>query len=205
MFKIGLTGGIASGKTTIEQLFQKLGVPVLDADLIARDLVEPNKPAFASIIGHFGSSFIKDGCLDRAMLRKLIFNDPLERKWLESILHPLIYSELQERSNNLESDYCIMVIPLLLENGRSDFVNRILLVDCPEYMQHQRLASRDGLNDEEISKILAAQMKRQDRLKAADDILENINDIEQLFCQVKELHKTYSSMAKSDSPKIKYL
>jgi dephospho-CoA kinase len=195
MLKIGLTGGIGCGKTTIAKLFAAKGVPVLDADSISRDLVEPGRPALQEIALHFGPEVLKNGRLDRARLRRLVFAVPGARQWLESLLHPLVYAEMQRRIARLSAPYCLLVVPLLLETGRRDFVDRLLVVDCPTELQRQRVRLRDGSDDTEIDRILSIQVAREDRLAAADDVIENAADQEKLSEQVDRLHQFYLSLS----------
>ncbi|CAL1239164.1 dephospho-CoA kinase [Candidatus Methylocalor cossyra] len=194
MLKIGLTGGIGCGKSTVAALFQALGVPVLDADQIARELVEPGQPALEAIVNHFGPGIVVAGKLDRARLRQLVFAAPEQRRWLESLLHPLIYAELERRLASLSGPYCLLVIPLLLESGRRSFVDRVLVVDCPEPVQRQRVKSRDGMSDAEVDRLLAAQLGREERLRAADDVIENAGAPESLPPQVEQLHRAYLAL-----------
>jgi dephospho-CoA kinase len=195
MLKIGLTGGIGCGKTTIAKLFAAKGVPVLDADSISRDLVEPGRPALQEIALNFGPEVLKNGRLDRARLRRLVFAVPGARQWLESLLHPLVYAEMQRRIARLSAPYCLLVVPLLLETGRRDFVDRLLVVDCPTELQRQRVRLRDGSDDTEIDRILSTQVAREDRLAAADDVIENAADQEKLSEQVDRLHQFYLSLS----------
>ena len=194
IFKVGVTGGIGCGKTTIAGLFAEKGVPVIDADQISRQLVEPGQPAFAAIVQHFGADLLKNGRLNRSKLREQIFTRPNEKEWLENLLHPLIYREMQQQAELLSTPYCLWVVPLLLETGHRDYVDRLLVVDCPVELQRQRIQSRDGLDDAGIDLVLAAQISRQQRLAAADDILENVVPLSELQPHVEGLHKFYSDM-----------
>jgi dephospho-CoA kinase len=195
MLKIGLTGGIGCGKTTVAKLFAAKGAPVLDADSISREMVEPGRPALQEIVLHFGPEVLKNGRLDRARLRRLVFAVPGARQWLESLLHPLVYAEMQRRIARLSAPYCLLVVPLLLETGRRDFVDRLLVVDCPTELQRQRVRLRDGSDDTEIDRILSTQVAREDRLAAADDVIENAADQEKLSEQVDRLHQFYLSLS----------
>lgn len=196
MLVIGLTGGIGSGKSTVAELFAAKGIPVLDADLIARELVEPNQPAFDAIVRHFGARILRDGALDRAELRKVIFAHPEEKRWLEALLHPLVYSEIGRRIATLSAPYCIVVVPLLLETGQRQLVDRLLVVDCPEDIQRRRVKLRDGLTDAQIGQIMASQLGRAERLAAADDLLENIGDEATLAERVERLHRSYLTLSR---------
>ena len=181
IFKVGLTGGIGCGKTTIAGLFAERGVPVIDADQISRQLVEPGQPALAAIARHFGADL-------------LIFTRSDEREWLENLLHPLVYREMQQQAELLSAPYCLWVVPLLLETGHRDLVDRLLVVDCPVDLQRRRIQTRDGLDEAGIDLVLAAQIGRHQRLAAADDILENVGPIADLHTHVEELHKFYSDV-----------
>ena len=196
MYKVGLTGGIACGKTTIAGLFAEHGVTIIDADQVARDLVEPGQPALAAIAARFGDEMLSHGRLDRARLRQRIFAHTDDRRWLENLLHPLIYQALERQSQASDSPYCLLVIPLILETGRRDFVDRLLVVDCRPETQRRRLGSRDGLDDQSIDRILSAQLSREERLEAANDVLVNEGPIESLRDPVQGLHRQYLKLAK---------
>jgi dephospho-CoA kinase len=195
MLKIGLTGGIGCGKTTVADLFAARGVPVLDADRVARELVEPGKSAFDAIVRRFGTDVLRGGHLDRSRLRAIVFADAEARNWLESLLHPLVYRELERRIGNLSAPYCLLVIPLLLETGHRDFVDRLLVVDCPEDVQRRRVARRDGLGGPEIERIMASQASRAERLAAADEVMDNTASREDLAARVERLHRHYLDLA----------
>jgi len=192
MLKVGLTGGIGCGKTTVANLFAEKGVPVIDADQISRQLVEPDRPVFWAIVRHFGEDVLLDGQLNRRMLKERIFLRPDEREWLENLLHPLIYQEIQGQVASFSAPYCLLVVPLLLETGRRDLVDRLLVVDCPPEVQRQRIGIRDGLDDKTINLILAAQLSREQRLAAADDVVENFDELAALRPQIDRLHCRYS-------------
>ncbi len=196
MLTIGLTGGIGSGKSTVSDLFQSLGVPVIDSDLIAREVVQLGEPGLEGIIQNFGTGILQpDGSLDRKRLRNLVFDDETARKHLEQILHPLIRQRSQQRLATLNTPYAILAIPLLVETGLSDSVDRVLVVDCPESVQIERICSRDGINPDQAQAILAAQCSRKQRLEAADDIIDNYQSIDNLTQAVASLHKRYLSIA----------
>ncbi len=192
MLKVGLTGGIGCGKTTVANLFAEKGVPVIDADQISRQLVEPDRPVFWAIVRHFGEDVLLDGQLNRRILKERIFLRPDERQWLENLLHPLIYQEIQGQLASFSAPYCLLVVPLLLETGRRDLVDRLLVVDCPPEVQRQRIGIRDGLDDKTINLILAAQLSREQRLAAADDVVENVDELAVLRAQIDRLHCRYS-------------
>ncbi len=193
LLKVGLTGGIASGKTTVSNLFVKLGVPVIDADVIAHALVEPGQAALKEIIETFGSSIInKNGSLNRAKLRQKIFADSRQREKLELILHPRIRQAMQEKMAALSVPYCLLSIPLLLEKGWQSRVDRVLVVDCPQELQIQRLIARDGLPIDEIDHIMKTQANRDARLAIANDVIYTDYNFSQLQKQVLALHRLYS-------------
>lgn len=197
--KVGLTGGIASGKSTVANLFGELGVVIIDADVIARQVVELGQPALTQIQRVFGSKVIaQDGRLDRAALRRLIFADPEQRHKLEAILHPRIRAVMQAEVLRLQAPYCVLCIPLLAETQQSDVVERVLVVDCKVELQRERLRVRDGFSALEINQILTAQVNREVRLAIADDVIYNNLDISRLREQVLDLHLKYSAMKLSE-------
>lgn len=196
MLVVGLTGGIGSGKTTVANLFAHHGVPIIDADLIAREVTEPNQPAFSKVVKHFGESILlANGTLNRSKLREIIFEEPKQRLWLEHLLHPLIREEMQRQINKLATPYCIAVIPLLLEVEFFSFINRILVVDAPEHLQIQRTAGRDKTKAPQIEAILKTQARREDRIAHAHDVITNEGTLEDLKPQVEKLHYLYLKMA----------
>jgi dephospho-CoA kinase len=197
--RIGLTGGIGSGKSEASRRFHELGVPVIDTDVIARELVEAGQPALNEIIAVFGSDILDTSDqLDRSELRKRVFADTGQRQRLEAILHPRIRESAMIQADRLDAPYCVLVIPLLLESARDYPIDRILVVDTPQELQYRRIALRDGLSDREIAAILAAQVERQQRLAAADDILLNDSSIEMLRAQIDELHRFYLELVNSE-------
>lgn len=192
MLVIGLTGGIGSGKSTVARLFAELGVPVIDTDLLARELVEPGEAAFEEVVAAFGPEILAgDGRLDRPRLRGIVFADPHKRRQLEAILHPRIRAAVRERINALETPYCIVAIPLLVETAQRDLVDRVLVIDVPPEVQLSRAAARDGVPEEQVRAIMASQACRAERLAAADDVIANEGDIEQLRTCVTDLHTRY--------------
>ncbi len=192
MLKIGLTGGIGSGKTTVTDLFANHGVPIIDADVIAHQLTQAQQPALTKIQAQFGDQVIhSDGSLNRAYLKQVIFADPAYKKKLEAILHPLVFAEMSNQIAQLHADYVILCIPLLLETGRSKFVDRILVIDCPVETQIERVRARDQLSDTTIQAIIDAQTSRSKKLDAADDIINNSGSKILLADQVKKLHNSY--------------
>lgn len=195
MIKIGLTGGIASGKTTVANLFRDRGVPIIDADEIAHRISQPGHRAYSEIIAQFGKAvLLPNSRINRAKLREMIFKDDVARTRLESILHPMIEAEMQSQVDALDAAYCILVIPLLLEAGQQDMVDRILVIDTNEDHQLERLIQRDGVNKEHGHRILASQISRAERLAAADDYIDNNGDPSELATRVDELHGMYLSL-----------
>lgn len=196
VFVLGLTGGIGSGKTAASDLFADLGITVVDADLISRQVVTPGSLALDSIAAHFGPAILlPDGELDRKSLRARIFSNPEEKHWLESLLHPLIREEIDRQLQQAESPYTILSSPLLFETGQDTMVDRVLLIDVPEPVQLQRTSTRDGISAEAVSRIMATQMSREQRRAQADDILVNDRDLHYLAEQVKTLHHHYLHLA----------
>jgi dephospho-CoA kinase len=196
MLVVGLTGGIGSGKSTVARLFEAKGVPVIDADQIARDLVQPGQPALNEIRQAFGDVIdAGTGCLDRRHLAERVFADPAARRRLESILHPRIRRIMQHRVARLQSPYAILVIPLLLEAGQTDLVDRVLVVDLPEAEQLRRVEQRDQRDEAQIRAIMANQVPRLQRLQAADDIIDNAGGMDELRRQTNRLHRCYLELA----------
>ena len=199
--RIGLTGGIASGKSTVAQRFSALGVPVIDADEAARAVVQPGQPGLAKVIEKFGEGMLTaDGQLDRRALRDRVFSDPAARKDLEAILHPLIQADMERRAAQATGPYLVMAIPLLVEGGRrkgggQKRIDRILVVDVDEGIQLQRVMARDSSSLEQAQAILAAQASRADRLNAADDVLTNAGTVSDLHQAVDRLHERYLRLA----------
>lgn len=192
---LGLTGGIGSGKSTVAQHFVELGVALIDADQAARWVVQPGRPALASIAEHFGEQILQaDGQLNRAALRQRIFADSGERHWLEQLLHPLIEQEISQYLNKAPGPYSILVSPLLIESGQYRLTQRVLLVDVPEALQIERTMQRDGASRQQVEAILAAQSSREKRLQYADDVLDNSRDTGWMRREVERLHNFYLSL-----------
>ncbi|MEX6662504.1 dephospho-CoA kinase [Pseudomonas sp. W2-17] len=192
---LGLTGGIGSGKSAAAQCFMELGVHLVDADNVARWVVEPGRPALGQIAEHFGASVLQDdGTLNRAALRELIFKDPQQRVWLESLLHPLIREEIRQDLARAESAYAILVSPLLLETSQHQMVQRVLVIDVPESVQIERTVLRDKTNEEQVRAILKAQASREERLSRADDVIVNDRDPAWLKSEVERLHHFYLTL-----------
>ncbi len=196
MFRIGLTGGVASGKSTVAEIFADLGAPVVDTDVVAREVVAPGESGLEAVTAAFGKEILlPSGELDRRALRSIVFSDPQRRKRLESILHPLIRARTLQLIDALEAPYVIVVVPLLIETGFAELVERILVVDCPEAQQLERLRRRDDIGDVEAQAMLAAQTDRQARLARADDVIDNSGGLEATRGQVRALHERYLAMA----------
>lgn len=197
MYVVAITGGIGSGKTTIANQFAELGIDVVDADVIAREVVESGSPALAAIADHFGPDVITpDGQLDRRRLREQVFSDPSAKAWLNALLHPLIRSEMQRQCAAARSPYCLLVVPLLVENKLTGLANRVLVVDVDEATQIERTCRRDGVTTEQAKAIIAAQASRSERLAAADDVIENGNGSEMAIkARILTLHETYLAFA----------
>jgi dephospho-CoA kinase len=192
---LGLTGGIGSGKSAVAQHFIDLGVHLVDADQAARWVVEPGRPALARIVERFGPQVLQaDGTLDRAALRQLVFQDEAQRRWLESLLHPLIFQEIDQYLSRAESPYAILVSPLLVESGQHRMTQRVLVVDVPEELQLQRSMARDASSEEQIRAILKAQASREERLRHAHDVLLNDRDLAWLKREVERLHDFYLTL-----------
>jgi dephospho-CoA kinase len=198
---IGLTGGIASGKSTVSGLFAALGVPVIDTDQIARDVVAPGTDLLARVVAHFGVGMLTPaGELNRRALRARVFADPADRASLEAMMHPAIMMELRRRAASAGGAYQIMAIPLLVEHHLGGSVDRVLLVDCDEELQLRRVQIRDGATLAQARAVLAAQASRAARLAVADDVIVNDGDLERLRGQVEVLHIRYGTLARERLP-----
>ena len=199
MLRIGLTGGICAGKSTVAGLFHALGVPIVDADELAHELVRPGMPALQQIVARFGERVLNaDGSLDRKLLREHVFADPAERRALEGILHPAIREATRQRLQALEqtaTPYAINAVPLLIETGLAGTFDRILVVDVPEQVQKRRLMERDGIDAAQARRILQTQASRKARLDAADDVISNDGSRAQLSAEVQRLHARYLELA----------
>ena len=206
MLKIGLTGGIGSGKTTVSDLFTQLDnnkkkVAIIDTDIIARQIVEVDKPAYKEIIKIFGKGILnKDASINRKTLRNIIFNNPELKQQLEDITHPKIQAEVNRKISQLNTQYCIIVIPLLFETKSDYAIDRILVVDCDTTTQIKRTIQRDQTTTQDVENIIKAQQPREYRLKQADDIINNNHDLKQLKQQVQQLHSFYLKLAKEHKP-----
>ncbi len=196
ILRIALTGGIASGKSTVAELFAARGVPIIDTDRIARDVVEPGQPPLERLVARFGKGILTpDGHLDRPKLREIVFSDPKARADLEALTHPAIGSAVEALSAAAGGPYQILVIPLLVEKGLTGRVDRVLVVDCPEEVQLERLQKRDGSSPEQARSMLNAQASRAERLKAAHEVIHNESDLAALAGQIATLHQRYLELA----------
>ncbi|MBT9432385.1 dephospho-CoA kinase [Candidatus Sodalis endolongispinus] len=197
-FIVALTGGIGSGKSTVANAFAALGVPLVDADVIAREVVQPESPALDAIVQRFGPAMLSaDGSLDRAALRARIFSDPAEKAWLNGLLHPLIQRQTEQRLRSARTPYVLWVVPLLIENNLQQSADRVLVVDVDRARQIARTLSRDGVSRAQVENILAAQVSRQQLLACADDIIDNSGRPEEITDRVATLHQRYLALAAS--------
>jgi dephospho-CoA kinase len=193
---IGLTGGIGSGKSEVSRRFEQLGITVIDADIIAREVVALDSNALIAITEHFGQQILsQDKTLNRSKLRELIFDNNDEKIWLENLLHPIIRNETIAQLKNSKSPYAILSSPLLLETTQHELVDRVLVIDTSEELQLVRASARDASNTEQIRKIMATQMKRSERCNKAGDIIRNHGDLKELDLQIQNLHKQYLALA----------
>lgn len=200
MLVIGLTGGIGSGKTAASDFFASKGITVVDADVVAREVVEPGEPAWSAIKERYGAiALLEDQTLNRPWLRQKVFSEPDERVWLEQQTHPRIRDSLIQQLADAQSPYALLVSPLLFESGQSSLVKRTLVIDVPEETQVERACSRDTNNEEQIRRIIAAQISRQERCHRADDIADNTGSLAQLHAQLETLHETYLALAASST------
>lgn len=196
MLRIGLTGGIASGKSTVAALFAELGAGIVDTDVISREVVAPGEPGLEAVAEAFGASILTPGGeLDRGALRRIVFRDAERRRALEAILHPLIRARTLHAIEQLDAPYAIVVVPLLLETGFDALVDRILVVDCPQALQRERLRRRDAADAGEADAMLAAQLGREARLARADDVIDNGGSLAATRAQVATLHARYVDLA----------
>ena len=204
MYVVAITGGIGSGKTTIANQFAALGIEVVDADLIAREVVEPGTPALAAIASHFGPGILDEqGRLDRRALRERIFSDPAAKSWLNALLHPIIRSEMLRQCAAVSSPYCLLVVPLLVENRLTELADRVLVIDVDEATQIERTCRRDGVSREQAQAILASQANRSERLAMADDVLDNQSGTtETIRERILALHETYLAFASQQAPQV---
>ncbi|NEX90760.1 dephospho-CoA kinase [Aeromonas rivipollensis] len=204
MYVVAITGGIGSGKTTVANQFAALGIEVVDADLIAREVVEPGTPALTAIASHFGPGILDEqGRLDRRALRERIFSDPAAKSWLNALLHPIIRSEMLRQCAAANSPYCLLVVPLLVENRLTGLADRVLVIDVDEATQIERTCRRDGVSREQAQAILASQASRSERLAMADDVLDNQSGTtETIRERILALHETYLAFASQQAPQV---
>lgn len=197
MLTVGLTGGIASGKTTVSNLFAELGVPIIDADVLSRNLLDPGEKAYTQVIQHFGESIVtEDQRIDRKRLRQLIFTQPEEKHWIETMLHPLIYQRCHQAiQKHASAAYLLLVVPLLFESNFQTLVDRICVVSCPAEIQLERLVKRDHIEAELAGKMIAQQLSNQQRVARAHDIIDNKDDQADLSGQVNALHQKYLELS----------
>ena len=196
IYRVGLTGGIASGKSAVAQMFAELGIPVIDTDLIAREIVSPGSPALREIAATFGAQLLRaDGSLDRPRLRAIVFAEPERRTQLEAITHPRIGMAMEAQCRQAGGPYQVVVVPLLFESGLDRRMNRVLVVDCPEELQLSRLMTRDGESAAHAKQLLAAQLSRADRLARADDVVDNSGSLVDARRRVTELDTVYRKLA----------
>ncbi|MFT5755918.1 MAG: dephospho-CoA kinase [Alteromonadaceae bacterium] len=198
-FIVGLTGGIGSGKTTVAKLFEQLHIDIVDADIVAREVVVPGQPALQKIIQHFGDQIVTEcGQLNRTLLRTLIFSDPKKKEWLNKLLHPLIRESLLTQIAATQSPYCLLVAPLLIENNLHHIVDRVLVIDVSEETQVLRVIQRDPSNAQEIKRIIANQIPRKQRVSAADDVISNEStQLHFIKEHVAKLHQAYTKLAQN--------
>ncbi len=197
-YVVALTGGIGSGKSTVAESFARHGICIVDADVIARQVVEPGQPALYKLATRFGQQIIQpDGSLNRAVLREYIFNDPSAKEWVNQLLHPLIHAKTRQLIDSATTPYVLWVVPLLIENGLQTQANRVLVVDVDEQTQLARTMQRDGVNRQQAERILRAQVSRQQRLACADDIIDNSAGAETIEPRVASLHSRYLELAAS--------
>ena len=197
---IGLTGGIASGKTTVANLFeQEFGIEIVDADVVARQVVEPGSAGLEQITQHFGPEVIEaDGTLNRARLREIIFADPSQKEWLNNLLHPIIREQMLQQLETVQSDYALLVIPLMVENNLQSLADKVVVVDVDPETQIQRTVERDQVDQQQAEAIVASQASREQRLAIADYVIKNNTKNQKLLYQITELHKKFLEMCRGN-------
>ena len=203
---VGITGGIGSGKSAVTERLERYGVVVVDADIAARTVVAPGTPALNAIADRHGPGILDNtGALNRAALRKIVFDDPAEREWLEGVTHPAIRAEIEAQLNNAASPYVVLSSPLLLESGQNTYADYVVVVDVPEALQIERTAARDNNDEALVRKIMAAQLARKARVEQADELIDNSGSISELHTRVDALHERLLKLAmrhpqQSESP-----
>lgn len=198
---VGLTGGIGSGKSAVTAEFERLGVPVVDADIVAREVVMPGTEGLAEVVAAFGADVLgADGMLDRKKLRLLVFDDDGQRKRLEGILHPRIRDRIRHKLEAVNTPYCILCVPLLVERQGYENVDRILVIDCSEELQITRVMARDNLTRLQVEAIMRTQATREQRLALADDVIENSGGLDELRAPITELHAKFTDIADNPGP-----
>ena len=196
-FIVGLTGGIGSGKTTIANEFAKLGVTLVDADIVARDVVKLGSPCLKAIEGKFGKQILMaDNTLDRSQLRKLIFADESNKQWLNDLMHPLIREQMLHALKQATSTYCILVAPLLFENNLQKLTDTTLVIDVPEQVQLSRTCHRDKVDEQQVKSIIASQINRDERIARADQVIDNTQSLSAVYQQIDLLHTKYIALSK---------
>jgi len=196
VFTIALTGGIGSGKSVVASLFKKLGVPIIDSDVISKNIILPNKPCFIEIINQFGEKILTNkGTIDRYKLREIIFDDAAARVKLENILHPVIFKNIDSQIALISYPYCLVIVPLLIETKSTQKFDRILVIDTIESLQLKRVVGRDGISPILIKKIIKMQAARKERLHYANDIIVNNDEIIDLNKSINDLHKRYLKLS----------
>lgn len=197
---IGLTGGIASGKTTVADLFQEhFNIDIVDADVVAREVVAVGSDGLRQIAEHFGEAILlEDGTLNRAKLREQIFSNPEDKTWLNALLHPMIRNKIEEGLTNIRSPYGLLVAPLLIENQMQGMADRVLIVDVPTEVQIERTMNRDNVSEEQVKAILKSQASREQRLAVADDVIKNHTKNQDLLPQITDLHQKYLAISTQD-------
>ena len=194
---IALTGGIGSGKTSIASIFKNLGVPIIDSDTISKEIILPGKPCFKDIVNEFGEEILTNkGIIDRYKLRDIIFNNDKARIKLENITHPIIFKNIDVQTSLINYPYCVVIVPLLIETKSVKYFDKVLLVDTLENIQFERVAKRDNISSTLLRKIIKTQVTRSERLKYADDIIENNSEIGNLNEHINILHKKYLTLSK---------
>ncbi len=199
---VGLTGGIASGKTTVANLFHdQFGIELIDADVIAREVVAPGSDGLDAIVERFGETILDDGKLNRAALREKVFSDETHKNWLNQLLHPMIRQRMLDEVANASGEYCLLIVPLLVENGLNSLCDRVLVVDVSAETQISRTVARDQVSETQVQSILKAQASRQQRLAIADDVIDNDQANIVLIAQVTELHEKYLAICRQNRSK----